>query len=249
MAKSKTEIELEKKAFDFRRSNGLSSTEPIRLKSLLLQLNVLTLFRPLSGDFSGMALKADDHRFIMVNTTQSIGKQHFTLAHELYHLFIQENFTSQTCSTGKFDKRHPEEYKADWFAAFLLLPEDGICHLIPSDELKRGTDISLQTILKIENIYSVSRHALLVRFKKLGLIDDRLFDQYKTGVIKGATQNGYAPALYTPGNENEVIGDYGAMAQRLLQAEKISESHYLELMHAIGINPLQQPAGDENDEG
>jgi len=41
----------------FRQQNGYSSTEPVHLKSLLLKKNVLSLFRPLSDDFSGMALK------------------------------------------------------------------------------------------------------------------------------------------------------------------------------------------------
>jgi Zn-dependent peptidase ImmA (M78 family) len=93
------EVEIEKKAFAFRQQNGLSSAEPIRLKSLLLKNNVLTLFKPLSDSFSGMAVKIDDHnRFMMVNCEQSLGKQHFTIGHELYHLFIQENFKSQKCS-------------------------------------------------------------------------------------------------------------------------------------------------------
>ncbi len=55
---------------------------------------------------------------MLINTTQSLGKQHFTIGHGLYHLFIQENFSSQTCQTGMFNKKEVEEYRADWFAAF-----------------------------------------------------------------------------------------------------------------------------------
>ena len=249
MNKSKSEFEIEKKAIAFRQQNGLSSTEPIRLKSLLLKNNVLTIFKPLSSSFSGMAVKVADHRFVLINTEQSIGKQHFTIGHELYHLFVQENFTSQTCKTGTFDEKDIEEYRADWFAAFLLLPEDGILQMIPDEELSNKGKISLQTVLKIEHYFSVSRRALLYRLLKLGFIDEKSYEFYKGGIMRGALQNGYPTNLYEHGNEKEIIGDYGTLANQLLSSEKISESHYLELMTAIGFNPLEQKEDFENGKG
>ncbi|MEJ0057615.1 MAG: ImmA/IrrE family metallo-endopeptidase [Bacteroidota bacterium] len=244
MRKNRTlDIEIEKKAIFFRQKTGLSSTEPIRLKSLLLKLNVLTLFKPLSGNFSGMAVKVGDrNRFMMVNCDQSIGKQHFTIGHELYHLFIQENFKSQQCYTGVFDKKDIEEYKADLFSAFLLLPEEGIKQMIPDGESK----LSLQTILKIEQYYAVSRRALLYRLLNLDFINDAEVDLHTDNVKRGAAENGYGIDLYAPGNKGEIIGDYGVVARCLLDTEKISESHYLELMDAIGINPLAVEGEVEN---
>lgn len=249
MGKSKGEFEIEKKAISFRQQNGLSGTEPIRLKSLLLKNNVLTIFKPLSSSFSGMAVKVSNHRFVLISTKQSIGKQHFTIGHELYHLFIQENFTSQTCRTGTFDKKDIEEYRADWFAAYLLLPEDGILQMIPNEELPGKGKVSLQTILKIEHYYSVSRRAILYRLLKLGFIDEKLYEFYKDGIKLGASQNGYPTSLYEHGNENEIIGDYGILANRLFSDDRISESHYLELMNAIGFNPLEQKEDGENGKG
>jgi Zn-dependent peptidase ImmA (M78 family) len=249
MVKSKGEFEIEKKAISFRQQNGLSSTEPIRLKSLLLKNNVLTIFKPLSQSFSGMAVKVSNHRFVLVSTQQSIGKQHFTIGHELYHLFIQENFTSQTCRTGIFDRKDIEEYRADWFAAFLLLPEEGVLQMIPDEELTGKGEISLQTILKIEHYYSVSRRALLYRLLKLGFINEDRYEYYKDGVKRGALQNGYPTHLYDHGNNNEIVGDYGTVANQLFSSDKISESHYLELMNAIGFNPLEQNEDVENGKG
>lgn len=45
---------IEKQVAGFRADNGFSASEPINLKSLLLKLNVLTIFRPLTDNFSGM---------------------------------------------------------------------------------------------------------------------------------------------------------------------------------------------------
>jgi Zn-dependent peptidase ImmA (M78 family) len=244
--KKAIESEIELKAIDFRQQNGFSSTEPVHLKSLLLKKNVLSVFRPLDSDFSGMALKIDANLFMMVNTEQSQGKQHFTIAHELYHLCIQENFTSQQCKTGSFDTKDIEEYKADLFAAFFLLPSEGIKKMIPIDELRRNAEISIQTILKIEQFYSVSRSALLYRLKSLGFIHSGTYDKYSRDVIKSAVGYGYPIALYKKAAEQSVIGDYGVLAKQLFSSGEISESHYYELMAAIGVNPLDVKEEAEN---
>ena len=70
---------IERQVAEFRADNGLSASEAINLKSLLLKLNVLTIFRPLSDNFSGMCLKdGSGHRFMLVNSSHSRGRQHFT---------------------------------------------------------------------------------------------------------------------------------------------------------------------------
>lgn len=85
---------LEKAANQFRSDWGVNNKDAVRLKSLLQKLNVITIFKPLTDDFSGMALKIDEGgspaRFILINTQQSIGKQHFTICHELYPLFFRK---------------------------------------------------------------------------------------------------------------------------------------------------------------
>ena len=48
----------------FRQMAALSDAEAVNLKSLLLKLNVLTVYRPLSDKFSGMSLKSCDRKHI-----------------------------------------------------------------------------------------------------------------------------------------------------------------------------------------
>lgn len=81
----------------FRQFAGLSDTEAVNLKSLLLKLNVLTLYRPLSESFSGMSLQGNGKRFMLINSSQPICRQHFTIAHELYQLFMEENPMPHKC--------------------------------------------------------------------------------------------------------------------------------------------------------
>lgn len=235
-----SDLLLEKQAGAFRIEQGLNSNDPIRLKSFLQKANVISVFAPLSDSFSGMAIKAamNGHtsRFMLINSNQSLGKQHFTICHELYHLYVQPAFTSQVCITGRFDKRADKnEYNADVFASYLLLPTEGLLDILPSEEIAIKK-ITLKTILFAEHFYSCSRRALLYRLKGLGLIGFNEYDDFIINIKKGALENGYQTALYEPGNENVVIGDYGSLAKTLFDNEKISQSHYYSLLSALGID-------------
>jgi len=238
---------LQKNASIFRERNGISSSEAIRLKSFLLKLNVLTIFKPLSENFSGMSLKINENsRFILINSNHSIGRQHFTIAHELYHLFIQEKFEIHQCKTGLFDTRNKEEYNADYFASCLLMPENGINEMIPDEELKNGK-VSLQSVIKLEQYFSVSRTSILLRLRMLGLLDTKTYEYLKSfKATESAQLYGYNTTLYKSGNHNVIIGDYGEKAKKLFDKEKISEGHYLELMHQIGIDITNPEHGEEN---
>lgn len=229
---------IEKKANDFRKSKGLSLTDPIRIKSLLSKLNVITVFKPLSSKFSGMAIKTGDYRFMLINSTHSLGKQHFTVCHELYHLYIQEDFSSMICNTGKFNSRSGEEFNADRFAALLLMPENAIMDLIPDSEIGKDK-IKLETILMIENYFSCSRSALLYRLKGLKLITGEFYDSFSTGIKRNAIAYGYPTNLYEAGNDGLTVGDYGVLARTLYDENLISETHYLSLLFDLGMNEAE----------
>ena len=218
----------------FRQETGLSDTEAVNLKSLLLKLNVLTVYRPLSEKFSGMSLKSGEQRFMLVNSNQPKCRQHFTIAHELYHLFVDRNPMPHNCSAE--GKKNDVEQCADAFAQMFLMPADGVRQMIPDNELISG-HVTLASVLRIEHYFSVSHAAVLNRLFDLKLIDRKGRDCYlQYPVKKTAKEYGYDTALYEPGNENLVIGNFGEKARKLFEEEKISEGHYMELLHKIGIN-------------
>jgi Zn-dependent peptidase ImmA (M78 family) len=225
---------------------GFGNMEPVRLKSLLIKLNVLTFFKQLPENFSGMAIRVGDYRFMLINSGHSIGRQNFTICHELYHLYIDKNFTPHQCNTGQFDKNELTEYKADYFASFFLLPEDGIINLIPEAELCRDK-INLETILKIEHYFSCSRTALLRKLKEMELITSRIYEKYAYHIKSNARQYGYPVHLYEGGNEGLVLGNYGTLAKQLFDDEIISEGHYATLMNAIGIDIFNNEGEDNQD--
>ncbi|WP_345238110.1 ImmA/IrrE family metallo-endopeptidase [Hymenobacter saemangeumensis] len=209
------------------------------MEPLLRQLGVITVFKPLdaNGAFSGMALKQDGGCFMLVNSSMSRGRQNFTIAHELYHLFVQQNFHVRVCQTGMFGAQNdPEERNADYFAAYLLMPKYRI--LEAAGDLEPGASLSLESIVQLEQEFQCSRQALLLRLKEMRLITAREQEEYSQNVIRSARQLGFGTDLYQPTPSREAIGDYVPLASRLFDQEAISESHFAGLLLDFGINPF-----------
>ena len=229
---------IELKASELRAKWNLSADEPAQIRQLLLKLNILTLFRSLGEDFSGMCLKKDNHQFSLINSKQSIGRQHFTIAHEFYHLFIQESFEVHYCNPGN-NSSSKQEKEADYFSSVFLMPEMGLKKMIPEPELK-NKGISIPTLLRLEHYFEVSRSALLIRLKMLKIINQIDFNRLTSlPVIRSAIEYGFNTSLYLSGNEGVVIGDYGIKARTLFEKGFISEGHYIELLSKIGADPTQ----------
>lgn len=209
----------------------------LSLDRLLMRLNVLTVFRPLSSHFSGMAVKTpDNERYILINSSHAVGKQHFTICHELYHLFVQRDFNHMVCNTGLFNsKGDRQEYYADLFAANLLMPEDTILEMVTEEELA-DKQVSLESIIHLEQYLGSSRSALLYRLQSLGYLDKKLAERYRVGVKKSAVMHGKPVSLYEPDYSRRVIGNYGDMAKQLVDAGRISEGHYSGLITDLGVD-------------
>lgn len=213
----------------FRLQSGFSFCEPINVKTMLRKYNILTMYRPLSAESYGISIKKGNACFIMINSNTTRGRQHFTIAHEIFHLFYDDDPKPHICNgtaTGI-------EKDANLFAASLLMPKEGLLQEIPEKEILNQNP-SLATILRIEQYFGVSRNSLLIRMKDLGIIDKKKFEELNSIPIKeSARAYGYDTSLYEKGNEKVVIGDFGEKARRLFEENKISEGHYIELLNMI----------------
>ena len=219
-------------ALKFRMDVGLSSREPVGVKTLIRKLGILIMYRPLSPTFWGLSTGTADgrYKFILVNSNSTRGRQHFTVAHELYHLFYDNDPRPHfSCHPGK----EQPEVMADAFAAALLMPYEGIMENIPAGEIK-SRRISLGTILRMEQFYGVSHQSMTLRMKDLELITPYDCNRYNSVPISVLARDyGLDTALYEPGNENLTIGDMGMKARVLFEEEKISEGHYIEILNML----------------
>ena len=222
--------EAESLAGQFRYNAGLSLTEPVNAKTLIRKLGITAVYRPLSESSYGIGCKsASGKKFILINSNSTRGRQHFTIAHELYHLFFEEHPVPHMCGQVSFT----EEKNANKFASALLMPREGLLSMITPDEIANH-NIHIATILRMEQYFGVSRNTLLIRLKDVGLISQqRKIELEGVPVKESALSYGYDLSLYEKGNEGVVIGDFGEKARRLFESEKISEGHYVELLNMI----------------
>lgn len=94
----KENIELNAEAISLRKQFGEDAGSPIEIFSLLQNNEDLTtVFYPMSDRISGMCIRDGNNKIIGVNSTSTYGRQRYTIAHELYHLFFQEDFNSIIC--------------------------------------------------------------------------------------------------------------------------------------------------------
>jgi len=227
--KTLTITEADSLAAKFRSDLGLSLAEPINAKTLIRKLGVTLVYRPLSENSFGISCMSGRKLFMLVNSNSTRGRQHFTIAHELYHLYFDENPMPHMCGNGA----DGVEKNANRFASSLLLPREGVLSMVGKEEIV-DHKISLATVLKLEQYFSVSRITLLIRLKDIGLITQAQLETLKAvGMKESAREYGYDMSLYESGNEGLVIGDFGEKARSLFEQGKISEGHYEELMNMI----------------
>lgn len=224
-----TTLEAEFYANNFRAKNGIGLDEPISAKILLRKLNITTIYRRLSEDSYGISCKSKSGKmFMMINSNTSRGCQHFTIAHELFHLFYEESPTPHMCNGTAVGV----EKDANLFASALLMPRNGIMALISIDEVHKKR-VELPTILRLEQMFGVSRMALLLRLKDIGFLREEDIATFSQGVKESAKAYGYDLSLYETGNEGLFIGDFGEKARTLFEQGSISEGHYNELINMI----------------
>lgn len=228
--KSELELKMKREARRFRQEQGLSDAEPVAIRSLLAKLNVMALFRPLSGAFSGMAMLREEHPFMLINSTQSIGRQNFSICHELYHLFIQNRTVAKISYAGRFPEKDVEELQADWFAAYLLVPSTGLWDTIPPAECTKDK-LTVATFLHLQHVYKCSRTVLLRSLKEEKLISAAGYDRLEQEAREQWRLYGYTNYLtrrQDPASPEAsyLIGDYGKLAKQLFDQETIGETEF-----------------------
>lgn len=221
----------------------VSAAEPLNMKTVVRQLNILTLYRPLSEQLWGLSLKTSNgaNKFMLVNSNTSKGSQHFTIAHELYHLYFESNPEPHFCRSDY--ETSPSERSANMFATALLMPRGGLTNNIPDEELRSGI-ISIDTAIRLEYLFGVSHKTLVYRLKELHLASQSCVnDLLSVSIKREAWSRGYDNSLYNSGNTGVIIGNYGSMAKKLFDDEQISEGHYWELLNLIGYGEGEDRPG------
>ena len=230
----KEKIELNSEAISLRKDFGEDVDSPIDIFSLIHNNDDLTIvFYPMSDRVSGMCIRDGNNKIIGVNSNLTYGRQRFTIAHQLYYLFFQEDFKSIICSKDLESNKDPQEKEADMFASYFLAPYESLTYFIKNKLKKEKHQLEIEDIVKIEQHYGLSRQATLWRLINDGYITHEKADTMKTGIIASAIKIGYDDKLYKPTPEEKqyaTFGKYIKLAEELKTKELVSTGKYEELL-------------------
>lgn len=234
--KKLTKEAIEQLALKTRADAGVNPTEPIHTKTLLRKLGVMVMYRPLSERACGLSMRSADGnmKFMLINSNNSRGRQHFTICHELFHLYYDEEPKPHVCGSPGMEK-DSSEINANAFASALLLPPVGVLAQIPSEEIKNRR-VTMATMLRLEQLFGVSHQSLCYCLRHMRLLTEdelQVHLEESQRIQQIAAEYGCDTSLYKSGNEGVVIGDFGEKARRLFDMERISEGHYVELLNLL----------------
>lgn len=90
---------LSNKASNIRKKLGEDGESPIDIFKLVPKIENLTLvFYPLGTNISGVCYKGETSNVVAINSDMSVGRQRFSMAHELYHLYFDDYSTVNAVS-------------------------------------------------------------------------------------------------------------------------------------------------------
>ena len=242
-------MDLWKKAISIRKKFGEDATSPIDIFTLAYSIDYLSIvYYPMGEHLSGMCIKNNETNVIAINSSMTLGRQRFSMAHELYHLFFDEQLTA-ICAK-RIGAGSDREIKADQFASYLLMPPDALSDMIKQIKKTSSARLSVRDVVRIEQHFQISRQAVLYRL----IGDDELTLQeaepMRKNVILSAVNLGYNDALYNPTPKEKQYGTYGYYIKQADNAKEqglISSGKYEELLLSAYRPDLVY--GDEAEEG
>jgi len=225
-------LDLCTKALSLRKELGEDTMSPIDIFSLTHSISRLTLvFYPMGENLSGMCIKNNGNPVIAINSSMSVGRQRFSMAHELYHLYYGENKQTTVCAI-KIGTGNDTEKAADQFASYFLIPPVALDESIKK-LLGTSKELGIKEIVMLEQFYGVSRQALLFRLTDDNILTVQQANQFRQGVIRSAVNLGYDDTLYKPlpaEKQYKTYGYYIQQAEELFQKGIISSGKYEQLL-------------------
>lgn len=248
----KDKIEINSDAISLRKQLGEDSSSPIDIFSMMGSTDDLTVvFYPMSDRISGACIRDDSNKLIAINSRLTYGRQRFTAAHELCHLFFHENFKSVICAKDIDNTKDPQEKEADMFASYFLAPYEALSDFIKTKLGKQKGNLDISDVVKIEQHYGLSRQAALWRLVNDGYLSPDEARGMKTGIIVSAMKLGFDAKLYLPTSEEKqynTLGQYIKFAEELKDKSLVSNGKYEELLLDAFRSDIVFGLNDEGEE-
>ena len=210
--------QLNQLAVEFRSDMGLDYDAPLDFFPVITNKlkNLTIVFLEMDDEISGACFKADSQQIIFINAKHPKGRQVFTAAHEIYHLYYEEDVFT-ICNRNSKDE---VEKNANKFASFLLIP---ITALNSYEKENNITKWDLDSIIDCEQYFQISHEALLYRLRGADKISFEEFCLFKSDIKNKARIRGYDSSLYDSYiDKNYTIGNYVRLVDEVYKKDLIS---------------------------
>ncbi|MGD6803949.1 ImmA/IrrE family metallo-endopeptidase [Rossellomorea aquimaris] len=221
------------------RDRFLDKDKPIKdTFETLEQLGYFYVCFPAHDDLSGFHIKKGDFDCIFVNSAHSLGRQHFSAWHEVYHAYTKDYGGISLLGDIAYDEM---EQKAEFFASCILMPEDLVRSYLRSNGLQNLKYISHVDLIRMQNYFRVSYKAMLVRLTKLfPSYKKDLSSRYALG-LQGNEQKmeaktaeaGESIELIKPTNDFSLSPRFYKMLHDNLQQDRISSERAASILELI----------------
>lgn len=142
---------------------------PVRIERIAKELG-LELRSGDLDDVSGVLVRQGNSAIIATNSTQSVQRQRFTIAHELGHFLLHEGITNHVDRSYRVNFRsaessqatNVEEIEANYFAASILMPKPMLDERSAEEALDNDTMVA-----DLAREFRVSRLAMSLRLANL----------------------------------------------------------------------------------
>ncbi|RAP44575.1 MAG: hypothetical protein BZ135_08010 [Methanosphaera sp. rholeuAM6] len=220
-------LELSEKANMCRRLWGIDEYTPIDIFRIVLEKveNVTICFFNTEENLSGSSIRSKNQNIIFINSRHPLGRQRFTLAHEIYHLKYDKEFVNCDIDHGN----DLVEEQADQFASCLLMSNGALFNYEIENSIMEW---NLDKIIQAEQYFQISHKAMLRRLKTLGKISEEDAEILLPGITYEAQIRGYDTKLYKPfsDDKNLILGNYIQMVKKASDNNLITDSKKDELL-------------------
>lgn len=205
-------------ASEFRLDIGLNHDSPLDFFPVITNKlkNLTVVFLEMDEKISGACCRVDSQQIIFINSKHPKGRQVFTAAHEIYHLFYEDAIFT-ICD---LNSNNEVEKTANQFASFLLMPINALYTYKKQNNIEKW---DLNSIIDCEQYFQISHEALLYRLKISGDITSEEFNLFKPNIKYNAQHRGYDLSLYEPYiGKNYTIGNYVRLVEEVYEKDLIS---------------------------
>lgn len=246
MRKGLNEIEIEEvknqaweKLGICRKSNDIIGTQIFSILGIYARV----IYYPFGDDapwgFTRISGSRNDSRlkkpFVAINTSIPVPCQVFAAAHELYHIWYEQNPDVLPADLLDENEKKTSEKKANRFAAEFLVNESLLRQEIETYKLKKHT---IKTILQLADLFVVPFQAMVKRLHETGFIRDEERESYLAESDETIRQYRKKYGLSLGEADNRIVVDnlaelsVDAYEARLISFEKLEY-----LLRLCGLKP------------